>query len=184
MDVGDGENLVIIFIENIYIMKKILLIILCGVLLTSCSTTQTFYIVRHTEKAEDVNQDGDPLLSQVGRDRAVVLERYMARKKIDSVFTSKKKRTILTGLTVALPGSIYQEAIDQDNKMPEFIARLNKISTKKNILIVSHSDKIRTIILGLGILEDIGNIPENEYDNLYIVTKKTNEMPTLVKTKY
>jgi 2,3-bisphosphoglycerate-dependent phosphoglycerate mutase len=152
------------------IMIKIILA-LC--LLSSCSQ-QTFYIVRHAEKADNSN---DPQLSQQGIDRAVDLEKYLAAKKLDSVFTSTFKRTMLTGLTVSLPRGIPQLSIDQQNQqtLNNFIQRMKSIKTNKGILIVGHTNTVPTIVQGLS-GQSIAAIAENDYDNIYIVEIKNGNV--------
>jgi 2,3-bisphosphoglycerate-dependent phosphoglycerate mutase len=137
--------------------------------LISCSQ-QTFYIVRHAEKAD--NSD-DPQLSQQGRERASSLEQYLASKKLDTVFTSTFKRTILTGLTVSFPRSITQLSINQQNQqtLNDFIQRMKSIKTDKGILIVGHTNTVPTIVQGI-CGQTIAAIPENDYDNIYIIEIK------------
>jgi 2,3-bisphosphoglycerate-dependent phosphoglycerate mutase len=159
-------------------MKTILLFFVF-IFLTSC--TQTFYIVRHAEKAD--NSD-DPVLSNAGIQRTVLLQNYMADKGIDTVFSSDKKRTILTGLSVALEQQIPQIVIKQGNaiELNKFIARLKKISGNTQILVVGHTNTIKEIIRGLT-TQIIDDIPESQYGNLYIIKKTGNDI-TLEQTHY
>jgi 2,3-bisphosphoglycerate-dependent phosphoglycerate mutase len=149
-------------------MKYILLMYI-SFLLLSCSQ-QTFYIVRHAEKAGDSN---DPQLSQQGIDRAVDLEKYLASKKLDTVFTSTFKRTMLTGLSVSLPRAIPQISIDQQNPqaLNNFVQRMKSIKTDKGILIVGHTNTVPIIVQGL-CGQTIAPIAENDYDNIYIIDIK------------
>jgi 2,3-bisphosphoglycerate-dependent phosphoglycerate mutase len=144
------------------------------------SCTQTFYVVRHAEK---VDNSDDPELSQLGRERAVDLQNYIT-ERLDTVFTSFKKRTILTGLTVALPRSIPQITIDQANEQSllAFIERLKKISGNKAILIVGHTNTVPKIVLGIS-GQAIDPIPENDFDNIYIIKRSGNSI-TLQKLTY
>jgi 2,3-bisphosphoglycerate-dependent phosphoglycerate mutase len=150
------------------------------VLFLSCSQ-QTFYIVRHAEKTDD---SADPQLSQLGIERAVDLEKYLAAKKLDTVFTSTFKRTILTGLTVSFPRGIPQLVIDQQNPqtLNGFIQRLNKITGEKGILVVGHTNTVPAIVQGL-CGQTIAPIAENDYDNIYIITIK-NGNKTLEQLTY
>jgi 2,3-bisphosphoglycerate-dependent phosphoglycerate mutase len=147
-------------------MKYFFLLTLSALLL-SCGQ-QTFYIVRHAEKADDSN---DPQLSQLGIERAVDLEKYLAGKKLDTVFTSTFKRTMLTGLTVSLPRAIPQLVINQQDPqiLNAFIDRMKKITGDKGILIVGHTNTLPAIIFGL-CGQNITPIAENDYDNIYIIT--------------
>lgn len=160
-------------------MKFLAILLFLGSLL-SCAT-QTFYIVRHAEKENDSESSG---LSQAGIERGVALEKYMADKKLDTVFTSEKRRAVLTGLSVSLPQSLPQVTLDQSpqSKLDNFIAKLMNIKTNKNILVVGHSNTIPGIIHGL-CNRQIPSITETEYGNLYIVTIK-GDNKTLVHKKY
>jgi 2,3-bisphosphoglycerate-dependent phosphoglycerate mutase len=155
--------------------------IILALCLLSSYSQQTFYIVRHAEKADNSN---DPQLSQQGIDRAVDLEKYLASKKLDTVFTSTFKRTMLTGLTVSLPRAIPQLTIDQQNQqaLNEFIQRMKSIKTDKDILIVGHSNTVPTIVQGL-CGQSVATIAENDYDNIYIIEIK-NGNKTLTQLTY
>lgn len=136
-------------------------------MLLSC--TQTFYIVRHAEK---VDNSADPELSALGRERAVRLEALMADKKLDTVFTSLYKRTILTGMAVALPQSKPLISVNQTPgaELNKFTARLNHITGNKNILVVGHTNTIPQIVFDL-CGQQIAPISESDYGNIFIVTK-------------
>ncbi len=143
------------------------------------SCTQTFYVVRHAEK---VDNSDDPELSQLGRERAVDLQNYITQR-LDTVFTSLKKRTILTGMTVALPRSIMQISLDQSaQNINNFIERLKKISGNKAVLVVGHSNTVPQIVLGIS-GQSIDPIPENDFDNIYIIKRSGNSI-TLQKLTY
>lgn len=146
----------------------------------SCST-QTFYVVRHAEK--DGNTD-DAGLTGAGIERAVALEKYLADKKLDTVFTSNIRRTILTGLSVALPQGLPQIPLKQETQteLDNFIARLKKIRGTKCILVVGHTNTVPAIVQALS-GRPVPAIPETVYNNMYIITIKGKEN-TLVHTAY
>lgn len=147
---------------------------------SSCST-QTFYIVRHAEKDGNTDEAG---LSAAGIERGVALEKYLADKKLDTVFTSEKRRTVLTGLSVSLPQSLPQIALKQwpQQDLDKFISRLKSINTSKNILVVGHTNTIPPFVQAL-CGQQIPAIQETEYNNMYIISIK-GKAATLVQTKY
>jgi 2,3-bisphosphoglycerate-dependent phosphoglycerate mutase len=153
-------------------MKSFKILVYSSLIFLSISCTQTFYIVRHAEKADNSE---DPELSGIGRERAIRLEALMADKKLDTVFTSTYKRTILTGLTVALPQSKPLISLNQTpgNELNRFTARLNRIAGNKNILVVGHTNTIPQIVFDL-CGQQIAQISENDYGNIFIVTKNGN----------
>ena len=159
---------------------KYLKILAVIILLSSCSM-QTFYVVRHAEKDGSTDEAG---LTAAGIERAVALEKYLSDKKLDTVFTSNIRRTILTGLSVALPQSIPQVPLKQSpqEELNNFIGRLKNIHSNKNILVVGHSNTVAVIVQALS-GQQIPAIAETVYNNLYIVTVKGKDV-TLVHTTY
>jgi 2,3-bisphosphoglycerate-dependent phosphoglycerate mutase len=159
---------------------KIVLFFFFIFLCTSCTTK--YYIVRHAEKVDNTEES---LLTNEGRKRASDLGNYFVsnRIKLDSIFTSDAPRTMLTGTIVTLATGIYIEPVKHrdQNSLNVFVERLKKISNK-NVLIVSHSTVIPNLIQKMSGL-NIRNINEDEYDNLYILTRKGNDW-TLEHTLY
>lgn len=163
------------------ISKMKCFIIIAALFLFSSCSTQIFYVVRHAEK--DGNAD-DAGLTPAGIERAVALEKYLADKKLDTVFTSEKRRTVLTGLSVSLPQSLPQIALKQwpQQDLDKFISRLKSINTSKNILAVGHTNTIPPFVQAL-CGQQIPAIQETEYNNMYIISIK-GKAATLVQTKY
>jgi len=163
------------------VKMKYLFLGLAITLFSSCATTQTFYIVRHAEKENNSDEAG---LSQAGIERGIALEKYMAGKKLDTVFTSGLRRAVLTGLSVSLPQGLPH--ITNSQKIPDglngFIERLRKIGSTKNILVVGHSNTVPVIVQSLS-GQAIAPIPETEYNNIYRVVIKGKEK-TMEHTKY
>jgi 2,3-bisphosphoglycerate-dependent phosphoglycerate mutase len=151
---------------------KYIIIILIPFIFSSCTTK--YYIVRHAEKADNTEES---LLTNEGRKRASDLGNYFVsnRIKLDSIFTSDAPRTMLTGTIVTLATAIHIEPVKHrdQNSLNVFVERLQKISNK-NVLIVSHSTVIPNLIQKMSGL-NIRNINEDEYDNLYILTRKGND---------
>jgi 2,3-bisphosphoglycerate-dependent phosphoglycerate mutase len=151
---------------------KYIIIILIPLIFSSCTTK--YYIVRHAEKVDNTEQS---VLTKEGILRAADLGDYFINNgiKIDSIYTSDAIRTILTGAPTALNFRINTETVKQrdQNILNAFVERLKKIGTKK-VLIVSHSTVIPNLIQKMSGL-NIRNINEDEYDNLYILTRKGND---------
>jgi phosphohistidine phosphatase SixA len=150
-------------------------------MLTSCTTTQIFYIVRHAEKQDNSE---DPPLSEAGIARGIALEKYMADKKLDTVFTSLYKRAALTGLSVSFPQSLPHIQLKQwpQTDLNDFIKRLKKISGNRNLLIVGHTNTIPPMVQALS-GQSIAAIPEDVYNIIYTITI-SGTGKTLVSTTY
>ncbi|MGN6436309.1 MAG: SixA phosphatase family protein [Agriterribacter sp.] len=167
-------------------MKKVILI---SIIVSFCSCSRNFYIVRHAEKAEVTKgmsrQDAsNPELSDVGKQRAYDLRDRLSRKSITRIFTTRYKRTISTIVPISertgIPVSFYSPAADS---LPSFIHHL-KTETSGGILIVGHSNTIDDLVNGLcGTKKLSDDISETEYDNLFIV-KKRGKKYKLVSKKY
>lgn len=146
-------------------MKKICWMVLI-VALTSCQTT--YYVVRHAEKAT-VPAD-NPSLTEAGQQRAETLKTLLLSKHIKAIYSSDYVRTKETARPLAeklsLPIELYNP-----REQAAFIEQLK--SSKKNSLIVGHSNTIRHIINGLYEHDTLQtDIDERIYDNLFVVTRK------------
>jgi broad specificity phosphatase PhoE len=149
------------------------LALLASFLLTACS--HTYYLVRHAEKAEaasgtTMSTRGNPPLSVEGEERAQALKDALQSSKIDYIFSTNTTRTLSTaeplrqlrGLTVEHYGPMPDAA---------FIEKLKGI--KKNVLVVGHSNTIDDIVNGLTGEKTVpGDLPESEYNNLFVITYK------------
>ena len=154
---------------------KIYLIVL-ALFMTGCST-QHYFIVRHAEKAP-LNSDSagmmrnNPPLSEAGKVRAFVLRDELKNEKIAHIFSTNTIRTVstatplseLTGVSILY----YSPVKDSANA---FFEKLR--SLKGNVLVVGHSNTVDDLVNGLtGKTHVAGDLPDSEYDNLFIVIKK------------
>lgn len=138
-------------------------------LLSSCSTK--YYIVRHAEKAAAApNMSSDVPLTVPGQQRADDLLEEVKKKKIGEVYSTQTVRTISTATPTA---DFFGVEIKIYGPRPDsaFINRLKLLN--KNTLIVGHSNTVDDIVNGLcGTQQLPGDLPDSEYDNLFIVKKK------------
>ncbi len=155
-------------------------ILLSLFVLSSCGSVR-YFIVRHAEKAAPgMGGSTDVPLTPAGEARAAALKEELTRAKIGYVFSTNTQRTKSTARPTAdlfsLPINIYGPAPDS-----AFIAKLKKLD--KNTLIVGHSNTVDDIVnklCGQPLLQDLG---DNEYDNLFVVTKKRGKF-TFLRMKY
>lgn len=122
--------------------NRLLATLLMACLLGGCSTT-TVYIVRHGEKVADIDSTD---LSPAGKQRALALADTLARRGIDSVFSTLYRRTRQTAQPLAdrlgLPVVPYQ-------KTAAVVSRVGEMRNK-TALVVGHSNTILDIAKGLG----------------------------------
>ncbi len=136
----------------------------------SCKTT-SFYIVRHAEKAApNATMSGDVPLSDAGRQRAIDLRERLQYAHITQIYSTNTTRTRSTAAPMAdfyhLPILIYDTNADST-----FTDSLRH--TKRNTLIIGHSNTVDDLVnklLGRTVL--INDLPDNAYNNLYIITKR------------
>lgn len=147
-------------------------------LLPACTTK--YYLVRHAERQDSSLNSS---LSAAGLVRANVLRDSLASKGIDRIYASTFQRTQQTAQPLAtalgLPLTIYSP-----DTTAGLIAALQKIGGM-DILVVGHSNTIPQIVQGL--CGEIVTIPENDFDNLFIIRVKKwwgQTKTTLVKTTY
>ncbi|HEY6063433.1 MAG TPA: phosphoglycerate mutase family protein [Chitinophagaceae bacterium] len=148
-----------------------------SVVFFSCGNT--YYIVRHAEKATGIDPATmmtatDPPLSIEGQERALKLKEMLSGKNIKYIFSTNTTRTISTAkplkeLFLNMPIQLYSSKPDS---MDSFIQRLKSIR-KGNVLIVGHSntvDDIANKLCGNKVVP--GDLKDNEYDNLFVVKRK------------
>ena len=138
--------------------------VIASCLLTACSTT-TVYIVRHGEK---VNETDTTNLTPAGYARAAALADTLAKRHIDSIFTTPYRRTHQTAQPLATRLGI--PLVDYPAKPTDAI--VNRVSRIKNktVLVVGHSNTILEIAKGLGAQPAMAKIESGDFDNLLRVT--------------
>lgn len=154
-------------------MKPVLFVLLIVFLVSSCSP-QYYYVVRHAEKETSApgstNMNSDPPLSADGKQRAEDLKAIMESKKIAYIYSTNYTRTKST----AEPTRAYFNlTLNNYSPVPDsaFIAKLKSLD--KNVLIVGHSNTIDDIVNKLcGSIQVPGDLPETEYNNLFVIKKK------------
>jgi 2,3-bisphosphoglycerate-dependent phosphoglycerate mutase len=143
-------------------------------------TITTFVLVRH---AETTGVGNDPSLSNTGHTRTAELTRILAELDLKAVYSTNFNRTRQTaqpvatdqGLSVTLydafsPNTLIDNVI---NSFPEGV-----------VLVVGHSNTTASMLnalLGSNVYPDI---PETEYDNLYIVNVKQRGDARVTHLKY
>jgi phosphohistidine phosphatase SixA len=156
---------------------RLVLPLLSLFILSACGNT--FYIVRHAEKAKPLAavsamEASDPPLSDSGNLRALALKDRLKSEGIRYIFSTNYKRTIHT----AKPLDEYLQVAQTQyyNPKPDstdaFIQKL-KLIRKGNVLVVGHSNTIDDIANKLcGTIQVPGDLKDSEYDNLFIIKRK------------
>jgi phosphohistidine phosphatase SixA len=139
------------------------------------------FIVRHAEK----EAGKDPLLTAAGNARAGDLKRTLQNEGIQKIYVSQYRRTQNTGDSLRLQLKIDTVHYAADTLCDNLINAIMEHSDfGKTILIIGHSNTIPQIIRKLGVTDyPYGDIPDNEFDNLFMITYK-KEKAKLKKMKY
>lgn len=131
---------------------------------------RTFYIVRHAEK----DTGNNPAISAAGRKRAVDLFNELKRKKINLVMVTQYRRTAMTGDSLRIYKNVDTIHYLADATGESFLKKVNSLPARYNhILVIGHSNTLQGIIKQAGVADyPARDIPDNEYDNLFIVKIK------------
>ena len=136
-----------------------------------CSCGNTYYIVRHAEKAAPgANMSTDVPLTPAGEQRAIEVKEILKNKHIGLVYSTNTIRTKSTAKPTAdyfgLTIEIYAPRPDSS-----FIDLLK--SKKKNTLVVGHSNTVDDIVNMLSGEKKIpGDLADAEYNKLFILKRK------------
>ena len=149
------------------------------IIFASCSSVK-YYVVRHAEKetaspGTTMSTPNDPPLSAAGRVRAIELREALRTKRIAYIFSTNTIRTVSTAQPLnELRGATDIQLYNTRDSLDFLIQQLKSIR-KGNSLIVGHSNTVDDIVNKLcGETKVPGDLPDSEYDNLYIITKKGN----------
>lgn len=159
-------------------MRFPLLFVVFFLVLTGCSTYRV-YIVRHAEKSTE--PANDPHLSTEGKARAEFLKTFLKEKNIRAVFSTDRARTMETATPLSELINIRVEKYGNDT-LGNFLQRL--IRLKKNALIVGHSNTVVEMTRILDLPHNITFIPEDDYDNLFIIKVKNNKALKIIESNY
>ena len=153
---------------------------------SSCSTVK-YFVVRHAEKATPsdgtvMSTPNDPPLSPAGKVRAIELREELKNKKIFYIYSTNTIRTIHTAKPLSELTGIPIKLYNTKDSLDFLIQNLKSIR-KGNSLIVGHSNTVDDIVNKLcSEVKVPKDLPDSEYDNLYIVTKKGRKMKFENKT--
>jgi 2,3-bisphosphoglycerate-dependent phosphoglycerate mutase len=155
-------------------MDKILLIVFI-VCCFSCSSTK-YFVVRHAEK--EVNtMTSDVSLSDAGRQRAGNLRTVLSEEKIIDVYSTNYVRTKATVQPTA-----DSKLLKVQTYQPMDTAFFKSIREgKRNTLIAGHSNTVDDIVNQLLGKKQLSDLPETQYGDLFIVTKKGKKFSLEVK---
>lgn len=126
------------------------------------------FFVRHAEKTVDRSGRNDPDLSGAGQERAEALAHLLQDAQIKTIFVTEFKRTQETAAPLAKILGITPVVVPA-NDINGLVARLRDLP--ENALVVGHGDTIPRLVGGFGIRDPV-NIPEQDYDELFLLSRE------------
>jgi len=141
----------------------------------------TIILVRHAEKNIEPNNP-DPDLSPEGFERAQEIARVFGETGINAIYATQFKRTQQTVKPLADRTGV-QARLQHANQTDELVKQLQTTNRGQTVFIAGHNNTVPAIVSALS-GDTYPNIPESEYDNLYIVTIYRFGKAKVVKMKY
>ena len=141
----------------------------------SCSSTK-YFVVRHAEK-ETNTMTSDVSLSDMGRQRADALRVVLADEKILDVYSTNYVRT----KTTVQPTADAKQLQVQTYQPMDTAFFKSLRDSKRNTLIAGHSNTVDDIVNQLLGKKQLSDLPETQYGDLFIVTKKGKKLSLEVK---
>jgi 2,3-bisphosphoglycerate-dependent phosphoglycerate mutase len=130
----------------------------------------TFFIVRHAEQ-EGNNMD-DPPLTEAGKQRAARLAEVMSGVPVSLSTSTNYLRTTETANPFVFKNKGDISVYDPDN-MTDHFEEILKTRKGKNVFVIGHSNSIPALLNLFSGKEVYKDIPETEYNNMYIAVVKS-----------
>lgn len=145
------------------------------------SSGTKIYVVRHAEK----DTGNNPQLTAAGRKRAGDLLQILQQKNIQRIYSTPYRRTIQTGDSLRIQQHIDTLIYKADTTGQGIYDKIVAAGDGgKTILIIGHSNTVPRIIRKLGAKDfPSTDIPDMEFDNLYLITCKKGKVK-VKKMKY
>lgn len=145
------------------------------------SAATKIFIVRHAEK----ETGKDPVLTPAGNARAGDLMHALQNEGVQKIYVSQYKRTQQTADSMRIQLKISAVQYIADTLCDDLVNTIMENGDfGKTILIIAHSNTIPYIIRKFGVTDyPYGDIPDNEFDNLFVITYK-NKKAKVKKLRY
>jgi broad specificity phosphatase PhoE len=160
------------------VFTAITLLLFCSISLAQLpaglSAKTKIYVVRHAEK----DTGNNPQLTAAGRKRAGDLLHTLQQKNIQRIYTTPYRRTMQTGDSLRLQQNIDTIIYKADTTGQGVYDKLLASGDGgKTVLIIGHSNTVPRIIRKLGAVDfPVADIPDMEFDNLYLITYKKRKV--------
>ena len=141
----------------------------------------TVILVRHAEKKIEP-ENPDPDLTPQGAARAQEIARVFGDAGVNAIFATQYKRTQQTVKPLADRIGVPVTILDS-KQTDELVSQIQTAHRGQTIFVSGHSNSVPAIVSVLS-NEKFPEIPDNEYDNLFIVTIYRFGKAKVTKLKY
>jgi broad specificity phosphatase PhoE len=141
----------------------------------------TVILVRHAEKNIEPNNP-DPDLSPAGQARAQELVRVLGSTTVDAIYATNFKRTQQTVKPLADKLGLTPIVIDAKGTS-DLVNRIVTSNRGQTVFVAGHSNTVPAIVNALG-GGSSPDIPDSDYDNLFVVTIYKFGKAKVVRLKY
>ena len=141
----------------------------------------TIIVVRHAEKNIEPNNQ-DPDLSPAGQARALEIARMFGNAGVNAIYATQYKRTQETVKPLADRLGLSVNVVDS-KQTKELVRQILKEHRGQTVFVAGHNNTAPEIVGALG-GGNFPTIPENEFDNMFIVTVYRFGRAKVVKLKY
>lgn len=141
----------------------------------------TVILVRHAEKKIEP-ENPDPDLTPEGVARAQEIARMFAGAGINTIYATQYKRTQQTVKPLSDRIGVPVTLINS-KQTDDLVSRIQTDNRGQTVFVAGHSDSVPAIVSVLS-NEKFPDIPDNEYDNLFIVTIYRFGKAKVTKLKY
>jgi broad specificity phosphatase PhoE len=165
-----------------------LLILLTFAFADPTRAQQTIFVVRHGETVAPKGANVRPL-SEAGQRRATLLATLLKDAGVNVIFTSDADRAVKTAEPLANALRIEPKALGllntqfKQNEIDAFAAQLESDHRRDTVLIVAHSNSVPALLKAFGHPLE-ANIPETEFDNLFVLIPTAEGPPKLLRLHY
>lgn len=147
---------------------------------TQPDTATTFILVRH---AETTGIGSNPNLSAEGESRAEELSRMMTEVDLDAIYSTNFNRTMQTAQYTAAAKGISVSQYDPFNPA-SLIDNVLQNFPEGVVLVVGHSNTTAAMLNAMAGSNEFADIPEDQFDNLYIVHVAERGRSKVIHLKY
>lgn len=166
----------------------IALILLCP---ATASAQQPIIIIRHAERQMGEGDDG---LSEAGRHRADRLAALLKDAGITHIFVSDLRRTRetaqplarlrnLSPSRIAIPAQGRGKVSASELQVRATLLAISKLPRTAVVLVVGHSNTVSLFLARLGYAPAV-QIPDTEFDNMFVVTPRATRAPSVIRLRY